>query len=81
VSHRRNVTAEPLYRAFAQLSTPLMADAAVRLRISFRIPPAWYSADQAESTFGRSGLGGQTFWKRRSLPGGSARRDDEAIEK
>ena len=33
------MTAESLYRAFAQLSTPLIADAALRLSISFRISP------------------------------------------
>ena len=33
------MTAKSLSRAFAQLSTPLIADAAVRLKISFRISP------------------------------------------
>jgi 4-hydroxy-4-methyl-2-oxoglutarate aldolase len=33
------MTAKSLYRAFAQLSTPLIADAALRLKISFRISP------------------------------------------
>jgi 4-hydroxy-4-methyl-2-oxoglutarate aldolase len=37
--HHRNMTAKSLSRAFAQLSTPLIADAALRLRISFRIGP------------------------------------------
>jgi regulator of RNase E activity RraA len=32
--------AEPLSRAFAQLSTPLIADAALRLKIPFQISPA-----------------------------------------
>jgi regulator of RNase E activity RraA len=34
-----NVKAESLSRAFAELSTPLIADAALRLKISFRISP------------------------------------------
>jgi len=34
------MTARSLYRAFAQLSTPLVADAALRLKISFRISPS-----------------------------------------
>jgi 4-hydroxy-4-methyl-2-oxoglutarate aldolase len=33
------MTAKRLYRAFAELSPPLMADAALRLQISFRISP------------------------------------------
>src|SRR5438105_4814802 len=33
------MTAKSLYRAFAQLSTPLIADAALRLKIPFRISP------------------------------------------
>ena len=33
------MTAKSLYRVFAQLSTPLVADAALRLKISFRISP------------------------------------------
>ena len=33
------MTAESLSRAFAQLSTPLIADAALRLKIPFRITP------------------------------------------
>ena len=33
------MTAESLSRAFAQLSTPLIADAALRLKIPFRISP------------------------------------------
>jgi regulator of RNase E activity RraA len=33
------MTAKSLYRAFAQLSTPLIADAALRLRIPLRISP------------------------------------------
>jgi regulator of RNase E activity RraA len=33
------MTAKSLSRAFAQLSTPLIADAALRLKISFRISP------------------------------------------
>lgn len=33
------MTAESLFRAFAQLSTPLIADAAIRLKIPFRISP------------------------------------------
>jgi 4-hydroxy-4-methyl-2-oxoglutarate aldolase len=33
------MTAKSLYRAFAQLSTPLAADAAFRLKISFGIGP------------------------------------------
>src|SRR5262245_32717432 len=35
----RNMTAKSLSRAFARLSTPLIADAALRLKISFRISP------------------------------------------
>jgi regulator of RNase E activity RraA len=35
----RNMKAESLSRAFAELSTPLIADAAVRLKIPFRIAP------------------------------------------
>jgi regulator of RNase E activity RraA len=34
------MTAESLSRAFSQLSTPLIADAALRLKIPFRISPA-----------------------------------------
>src|SRR5262249_6502449 len=34
------MTAESLSRAFAQLSTPLSADAALRLKIPFRISPS-----------------------------------------
>src|SRR5215469_13140183 len=34
------MTAESLSRAFAQLSTPLIADAALRLKIPFRISPS-----------------------------------------
>jgi 4-hydroxy-4-methyl-2-oxoglutarate aldolase len=37
--HRRSMTAKPLYRAFADLSTPLIAHAALRLETSFRISP------------------------------------------
>jgi 4-hydroxy-4-methyl-2-oxoglutarate aldolase len=37
--HHRSMTAESLSRAFAQLSTPLIADAALRLKIPFRISP------------------------------------------
>src|SRR4029077_11263453 len=35
----RSMTAKSLYRAFAHLSTPLIADAALRLKIPFRISP------------------------------------------
>ena len=38
-AHHRSMTAESLSRAFAQLSTPLIADAALRLEIPFRISP------------------------------------------
>src|SRR6266513_6145179 len=38
-AHDRSMTAESLSRAFAQLSTPLIADAALRLKIPFRISP------------------------------------------
>src|SRR5256885_14532827 len=38
-AHDRSMTAESLSRAFAQLSTPLIADAALRLEIPFRISP------------------------------------------
>jgi len=38
-AHDRSMTAASLSRAFAQLSTPLIADAALRLKISFRISP------------------------------------------
>src|SRR5438045_8825419 len=38
-AHDRSITAESLSRAFAQLSTPLIADAALRLKITFRISP------------------------------------------
>ena len=34
------MTAKSLYRAFAQLATPLIADAALRLKIPFRISPS-----------------------------------------
>ena len=34
------MTAESLFGPFAQLSTPLIADAALRLKIPFRIAPA-----------------------------------------
>ena len=38
-AHDRSMTAESLSRAFAELSTPLIADAALRLKIPFRISP------------------------------------------
>jgi regulator of RNase E activity RraA len=38
-AHDRNMKAESLSHAFAQLSTPLVADAALRLKIPFRISP------------------------------------------
>ena len=38
-AHDRSMKAESLSRAFAQLSTPLIADAALRLKIRFRISP------------------------------------------
>ena len=38
-AHDRSMTAESLSRAFAQLSTPLIADAPLRLKIPFRISP------------------------------------------
>jgi hypothetical protein len=38
-AHDRSMRAESLSRAFAQLSTPLIADAALRLKIPFRISP------------------------------------------
>src|SRR5438874_11099205 len=38
-THDRSMTAESLSRAFAQLSTPLITDAALRLKIPFRISP------------------------------------------
>lgn len=38
-AHDRSMEAESLSRAFAQLSTPLIADAALRLKIPFRISP------------------------------------------
>src|SRR4029077_18044075 len=38
-AHDRSMTAESLSRAFAQLSTPLSADAALRLKIPLRISP------------------------------------------
>ncbi len=38
-AHDRSMTAEPLSRAFAELSTPLIADAALRLKSPFRISP------------------------------------------
>src|SRR5437879_4668359 len=38
-AHDRRMTAESLSRAFAQLSTPLIADAALRLKILLRISP------------------------------------------
>jgi regulator of RNase E activity RraA len=38
-AHDRSMTAASLSRAFAQLSTPLIADAALRLKISFRVSP------------------------------------------
>src|SRR5207253_9217149 len=37
--HDRSMTAESLSRAFAQLSTPLIADAALRLKTPLRISP------------------------------------------
>jgi hypothetical protein len=37
--HRRSMTAKPLYRAFAELFTTLIAKAALRLQTSFRITP------------------------------------------
>src|SRR5438067_1359143 len=39
-AHDRNMKAESLSRAFAQLSTPLIADAALRLKIPCRISPS-----------------------------------------
>jgi regulator of RNase E activity RraA len=38
-AHHRSMRAESLRRAFADLSTPLIADAALRLKIPFRICP------------------------------------------
>jgi regulator of RNase E activity RraA len=38
-AHDRSMTAASLSRAFAQLSTPLIADAALRSKISFRVSP------------------------------------------
>jgi 4-hydroxy-4-methyl-2-oxoglutarate aldolase len=38
-AHDRSMTAESLSRAFAQLSTPLVTDAALQLKIPFRISP------------------------------------------
>ena len=38
-AHARSMTADSLSRAFSQLSTPLIADAALRLKIPFRISP------------------------------------------
>jgi regulator of RNase E activity RraA len=38
-AHDRSMEAESLSRAFAQVSTPLIADAALRLKIPFRISP------------------------------------------
>jgi 4-hydroxy-4-methyl-2-oxoglutarate aldolase len=38
-AHDRSMTAESLSRAFAELSTPLIADAALRLKSPFRISP------------------------------------------
>src|SRR5438477_3871247 len=38
-AHDRSMTAESLSRAFAELSTPLIADAALRLKIPIRISP------------------------------------------
>ena len=38
-AHDRRMTAESLSRAFAQLSTPLIADAALRLKTPLRISP------------------------------------------
>jgi regulator of RNase E activity RraA len=38
-AHDRSMAAESLSRAFAQLSTPVVADAALRLKIPFRISP------------------------------------------
>jgi hypothetical protein len=46
--HRRSMTAKPLYRAFAELFTTLIANAALRLQTSFRITtPNQRLADRA----------------------------------
>ena len=66
--------AESLSRAFAELSTPLIADAALRLKIPLQNQSARHSAGDTRSTSRGPGAAGQTFWQRRCFSGSDAGR-------
>jgi hypothetical protein len=66
--------AESLSDPFDKLSTALIADAALRLKVPFRISPPGLGPVTPNQRLTGPGAAGQTFWKRRHFPRSNAKR-------